>query len=264
MLKSILALRYYIVLFVLAFIISFVVKFPASSALVLGLGDAKTLNDLNIPVDIQSISGTIWYGNLRGRATVMEQTLPVKAHWDFKWLSLFTLNPKAEISLASLDSQLIANISLSTDKIDIRNAKGALKPGLLNSLLGGMNINVSEALVVEFLDLHIDENKNVVDANAKLTWLGGETKYPDATKRVQNKLMNPLDLIVTDENNVLRAKLMPKSDSTQVVGSAAVDLNNSAQFEITPRLLEYQGISFPKNAKRDLPIFSQEILLSDN
>lgn len=234
-----------IIVCVLAYIVFLMAMFPLN--VIYKLVDPKGL-----PVEVLSVSGTIWNGDITIKHRQAGQingkwTLPVSS------VLIGQLAPSLELKGQSLEAEMDASINLLTGDVSVENGKGYLQSSLVNQFIRANRANIQGDFELSNLALKLNlKDKTASHVNGRLVWSGGQVKYPKGRKQSTATMpMLVADLKLVDKE----VQALVNTTEGQTVASANIKPDGWAGVAVKKRLIDLVGEPWPNKASADTTVF---------
>lgn len=210
-----------------------------------------------LPVQVESISGTVWQGQARVHAN---QVGKVAATWDIDGLALLTGNLSAVVDVTGDELKLSGQVSATANEIELSDGKAFLSSKHLEPLLRQGRARLEGSFDVEPLSARFSiKDKKILDASGRILFSGGDVGFPIDGKNISATLPILVGNISKPGDNV---DLQISDTEKNSIGSGYVQPDGWASLVIRRRLIDMLGQKWPANVDEDAVIFevSQKIL----
>lgn len=234
-----------IIVCVLAYFVFLLVMFPLNVIY-------KILDPKGLPVDVLSVSGTLWDGEVTVRH---RQAGQFNAVWTLPAVNVLAgqLSPSLEIKGQAVEAEMDASFNLLSGNLTIENGKGYVQSGLVNQFIRASRANIQGDFELSNLNVTVNlQDKTASDVNGRLVWTGGQVKYPKGRKQKTTTMpMLVADLSLV--NNEVQASV--NTTEGQSVASANIKPDGWAGVAVKKRLIDLVGEPWPNKASADTTVF---------
>ena len=206
----------------------------------------------NLPVEVLSVSGTVWQG---GAVIKHNLTGQVQSQWSLDALSLLTGQVRAQVSVRSQQFELEseANYNGLNQTIDLQQTSGFVSATLINQLIAQSKTQISGDLELNKLDIQYNlMTGESGQANGQLVWAGGQVSYPKGRKQGSANLPM-LVARLSSENQELSANVTT-ADGLQVA-NANLKKDGWANLAVRKAMIDLVGEKWPNKVSADAIVF---------
>lgn len=212
----------------------------------------KILDPKGLPVEVLSVSGTIWDGDVTVRH---RQAGQINAQWTLPVLSALIGQPSPSLALKgqALEAELDASFNLLSGDVSVENGKGYLQSSLVNQFIRASRANIQGDFELSNLALEMNlRSKTASDVKGRLVWTGGQVKYPKGRKQKNTNMpMLIADLKLVDKE----VQALVNTTDGQIVASANIKPDGWAGVAVKKRLIDLVGEPWPNKASADTTVF---------
>lgn len=206
----------------------------------------------NLPIRVQSVSGTLWSGSIVASHPMVSQ---FTVNWEMSPASLFSLSLSPEVEIQSDLVQLAfqADINPVTMNVSVTEGKGYLSSSVLNQALKAQRVKLSGDLELSNLNLTANLNERLAsEATGQLVWMGGTVNYPKGRK-VQTTTLPMLVAKISDQSGSVLIDVATVEGAS--VASANVKTDGWAGIAVKKRMIDLVGEPWPSKADADSVVF---------
>lgn len=251
-LKSIWSAKWYLLLGLISYLIFLIITAPLSYV----WPQVKPYLG-PLPVSVERVQGTLWQGLVQLREPRLGA---IVASWDMNVNELLVGNIAASMKVKGDQLSFKGIVSASKTQVNIEDAKAFLSAKHLQPLLQqGRSSLTGDFELSKFSGIFSLENQQIVAADGRLLFTGGDVSFPLDGKTVSSTLPILTGLIQKPRDNV---EVLIANTDGEKVGDGYVQPDGWAGISIRRRFLDILGLQWPANVAADKVIFeaSQKLL----
>ena len=253
MLKAVWSNKGYILLGLLAYVIVLALTVPLNLVWEQVKPHAKGL-----PVTVKNMNGTLW----QGQTTVFSpQVGNVQASWTISPMSLLAANVELDLNLAAQGVSVESQVTVGQEIVSLSNTKATLDSAILRPMLAASRTSLGgEFELNNFTAAYNYKNPEVIEANGRVLFSGGDVAFPIDGKVISSRL----PMIIGDINKQDKKLVLSLNTEDQAsLGQGYFEPHGGwAGIAIKRRFLDVLGQQWPGKADEDDVIFevSEKVL----
>jgi general secretion pathway protein N len=210
-----------------------------------------------LPVQVDLVSGTLWQGQARVHIPKVGKVI---GQWDIQLSELFRGKLAAKVKVSGDELKFKGLVRGSTDQIQVIDSDAFMSSRYLAPLLRQGRSSLSgDFELSKFNALFSISAKQIVAANGRLLFSGGDVSFPLDGKKINATLPVLMGVIKKPTDNV---ELAITNADGQDIGKGYVQPDGWAGIGIRRRFLDILGLQWPAEVNEDKVIFeaSQKLL----
>lgn len=210
-----------------------------------------------LPVQVELVSGTLWQGKTRVNIPRIGK---VSGEWDIQLADLLTGQLAAKVNVSGDALKFSGLVRGNADQVEVMQGEAFMSSHYLAPLLRqGRSSLAGDFELSKFNGVFSLANKQIVEANGRLLFNGGDVSFPLDGKTVRATLPILVGAIKKPADNV---ELIITNTDSQDVGRGYVQPDGWAGIGIRRRFLDILGLQWPAEVDADKVIFeaSQKLL----
>jgi len=210
-----------------------------------------------LPVQIELVSGTLWQGKARINIPNVGK---VTGLWDIQLSELFTGKLAANVEISGDELKFKGLVRGNADQVEMIDSEAFMSSRYLASLLRqGKSSLTGEFEVNKFNAIFSLKDKQIVTADGRVLFNGGDVSFPIDGKRINATLPILVGLISKPSENV---ELEITNTDGQKIGSGYIQPDGWSGIAIRRRFLDILGQKWPADVDEETVIFevSQKLL----
>ena len=236
--------RKLVVVSILAYFVFLLVMFPLNIAY-------KLIDPKGLPVQVVSVSGTLWDGQLVIKQSLIGQT---QLDWTLSPMALLTGEVNSQFSVKSAQFEGKGNVSLAMNgDITLNQVSAYVDAALINKPLRSQKVNVNGDLELIQTNIVFNMKEKITSfASGRLVWAGGDVQYPKG----RSKKSANLPMLIADISS-LNGELLAQvhTDDGLNVAKGNLKADGWASIAIQKRMIDLVGEPWPNKASADSVIF---------
>ena len=236
--------RKLVVVSILAYFVFLLVMFPLNIAY-------KLIDPKDLPVEVVSVSGTLWNGQLVLKQSLIGQT---QFDWELSPIALLTGEVSSQFSVKSAQFEGKGNVSLAMNgDITLNQVSAYVDAALINKPLRSQKVNVNGDLELIQTNIVFNMKEKITSfASGRLVWAGGDVQYPKG----RSKKSANLPMLIADISS-LNGELLAQvhTDDGLNVAKGNLKADGWASIAIQKRMIDLVGEPWPNKASADSVIF---------
>ena len=201
-----------------------------------------------LQINVKAVSGSIWKGN----ALIASRGIEGVLAWDVSVPGLFTGKLPVKLSIKSNIGSFQTNARFALNGAELTDTIGNINLAGLNPFLRRDRLTLAGDVKIENLSLAFYDG-DILTANGRFTWSGGEVKYP-AGRDIHGGQFPPMVGLISQKANVTRLTIRDNQSSVDLL-DGELDAFGMGTLRVKRRLLDLANEPWPKNSSESDVVF---------